>query len=112
MKYRVTNNRRGGYIVNYAGQSKHIPSGSFVDLELTEVEAKNAEYPDVTVEALGETEAPARSTEQTTESDDEEAEEEQKLRDEIYALTGKKPHHKCNLDTLRAQYAELTREAA
>ncbi len=107
MKYRVTNNRRGGYIVNYSGQSKHIPSGSFADLELTEVEAKNAEYPDVTVEALGEVEAPA-----ATESDDEDAEEEQMLRDEIYELTGKKPHHKCSLDTLRAQYAELTKEAA
>ena len=59
MKYRVTNNRRGGYIVNYSGQSKHIPSGAFADLELTEVEAKNAEYPDVTVEALGEVGAPA-----------------------------------------------------
>lgn len=110
MKYRVTNNRRGGYIVNYSGQSKHIPSGSFADLELTEVEAKNAEYPDVTVEALGEVEAP--QSEDTAEADDEDAEEEQMLRDEIYSLTGKKPHHKCNLDTLRAQYAELTKEAA
>lgn len=51
--YRITNGRRGSYTVLTARSGTTIPVGGFVDLELSEDEAKNAEYEGVTVEKIG-----------------------------------------------------------